>query len=265
MGKSNSKQKKNKVKVDEIIENINSFFKGMKIRQMDIKKIEEELISLFESDDIIDKEKITKFLKNKINNEEYKTTSMDLIRESIQDAKENYKVDETIYEFNDDDNPKPKLQEVKKKDIDYKGIILPIFSILILANSNKEEFIEIFKNINKNKRQRNVRKDDNINYFAKGISLTRVKAKSGTLEKNELEEFLMYYVNFLTLLPMNLLVNNNEGIQMKSEDILVMRKAFEKNNLKIFINKNYLKNYDEGDINLDNFFNSNYLSLNSFF
>ena len=148
MGKSMPKGKKAISYADEIIENINSFYEGMKVRQMDILDMEDQILSILSSDESIDKEIITNFLKDKIYNEEFKKTSMDLVNKAIEDAENNYNLSYTKYKT----SRKSVKQKQVKDLIDYQGIMLPIFSILILSNSNENAFIGIFKNIYEKKK-----------------------------------------------------------------------------------------------------------------
>jgi hypothetical protein len=50
MGKSMPKGEKAIAYADEIIENINSFYEGMKVRQMDILDMEDQILSILSSD-----------------------------------------------------------------------------------------------------------------------------------------------------------------------------------------------------------------------
>ena len=148
MGKSMPKGEKAIAYADEIIENINSFYEGMKVRQMNILDMEDQILSILSSDESIDKEIITNFLKDKIYNEEFKKTSMDLVNKAIEDAENNYNLSYTKYKT----SRKSVKQKQVKDLIDYQGIMLPIFSILILSNSNENAFIGIFKNIYEKKK-----------------------------------------------------------------------------------------------------------------
>jgi hypothetical protein len=148
MGKSMPKGEKAISYADEIIENINSFYEGMKVRQMDILDMEDQILSILSSDESIDKEIITNFLKDKIYNEEFKKTSMDLVNKAIEDAQNNYNLSYTKYKTSGKSVKQKKVKDL----IDYQGIMLPIFSILILSNSNENAFIGIFKNIYEKKK-----------------------------------------------------------------------------------------------------------------
>lgn len=254
MGKSNSKGEKAKEYAGEIIKNINSFYEGLKVRQMDINEIHKQLLFFLDSEESIDKKTISNFLKDKIYNEEFKNTSKDLVIQAIQFANESDNLTFSNIEISGKSVKKKQVKDL----IDYRGIMVLIFSILILSLSNQNEFIEIFKNIYIKKKKRNIKKNKNMGYFAKGIGMLLESNES--IEKKELELFLMYYLNFLTLLPMNSLVSNNEGIPMKSEHIQLMNDMCEKKNLKRIINYNYLKNYGE-HIDIDDFFKKNFLTL----
>ena len=181
---------------------------------------------------------------------------MDLVNKAIEDAQNNYNLSYTRYKTSGKSVKQKKVKDL----IDYQGIMLPIFSILILSNSNENAFIGIFKNIYDKKKIRNIHKDNNMGYFAKGIGALLEKNKSQSIEKKELEQFLMYYLNFLTLLPMNSLVRNNEGIPMKNEHIQIMNAISEQKYLQKFIFSEFLKDYGD-KIKIEDFFIKNYLTL----
>ena len=108
-----------RLNADQIVENINKFFQGMLIRQIGIEEIKEKIKSRVFSSQVTDIEGWKKFLNDEIYNSEYGQTSRALVGEAMQDAKTNYN-DQT----------------------------LPILSLLFLSNSNKDTFINAFKEVN---------------------------------------------------------------------------------------------------------------------
>jgi hypothetical protein len=73
---------------------------------------------------------------------------MDLVNKAIEDAQNNYNLSYTKYKTSGKSVKQKKVKDL----IDYQGIMLPIFSILILSNSNENAFIGIFKNIYEKKK-----------------------------------------------------------------------------------------------------------------
>ena len=70
------------------------------------------------------------------------------------------------------------------------------------------------------------------------------------------------YVNFLTLLPVNLLAKYGEGVKMKGYFVTVLNNAFNKNVQTRFVEDTLFQNYNgQEEINVDNFFGDHYLTL----
>lgn len=240
-----------KLNPDEIVANINKLFQGMLIRQFGVDEITDKVRSRISSGNVTDVEGWKNFLKDEIYNSEYGQTSRALVSEAMQDAQTNYN-DQT----------------------------LPLLSLLFLANSNKDNFLSAFKAVNLAKRTKETGSQlmnvVNTGYqggilagIASGIGA--IKNVAGTvhqatnpsmIRKEDLKNLASYHVNFLTLLPVNLLANHKEGLPMKNYVIPVLNNAFNKNVQSTFIEQNLFANYNnQEEINVDQFFENNYSVL----
>jgi hypothetical protein len=240
-----------KLNSDEIIENINRLFQGMLIRQFGIDQITEKVKSRVRGGQIGDIEGWKTFLNDEIYNSQYGQTSRALVNEAMQDAQANYG-DQT----------------------------LPLLSLLFLANSDKENFVSAFKAVNLAKRTKDTGSDimNVVNTgmtggllagIAQGIGV--IKNVTGTVQqainpslirKDDLKRLTSYHVNFLTLLPVNILANYNEGLPMKRYFIQVLNNSFNKNVQNNFVESTLFSKYNEQEeINVDQFFGENYSVL----
>lgn len=240
-----------KLNSDEIIENINRLFQGMLIRQFGIDQITEKVKSRVRGGQIADIEGWKTFLNDEIYNSQYGQTSRALVSEAMQDAQTNYG-DQT----------------------------LPLLSLLFLANSDKDNFVSAFKAVNLAKRTKDTGSDimGAVNAgmtggllagIAQGIGV--IKNVTGTVQqainpslirKDDLKRLTSYHVNFLTLLPVNLLANYNEGLPMKRYFTQVLNNSFNKNVQNNFVENTLFSKYNEQEeINVDQFFGENYSVL----
>ena len=62
------------------------------------------------------------------------------------------------------------------------------------------------------------------------------------IRRDDLKRLTSYHLNFLTLLPVNLLANNNEGLPMKRYFIQVLNSAFNKNVQNNFVENTLFSN-----------------------
>ena len=156
-----------KVKADQIVENINKFFQGLLIRKIDIDQIKNKVRSLIASGQLTDIEGGKAFLNDQIYNSEYGQTSQALVDEAMQDANENYN-DQT----------------------------LPLLSLLFLANSDQQNFINSFKAVN-------LARGQHVGNDIKTVANTNVNA-TGTvnqatnpslISKEDLKNLMSYHVN----------------------------------------------------------------------
>ena len=240
-----------KLNSDEIVANINRLFKGMLIRQFGIDQITEKVKSRVQSGQVIDIEGWKTFLNDEIYNSEYGKTSRALVGEAMQDAQTNYG-DQT----------------------------LPLLSLLFLANSDKDNFISAFKAVNLAKRGQSVGNDikNVVNAGKQGGIFAGIASGIGAIKnvtgavhqaanpnmvrRDELKTLMSYYINFLTLLPVNLLAKHNEGLPMKGYFVKVLNDAFNKDVQTRFVENTLFVNYNnQEEINVDDFFNNHYLTL----
>ena len=236
---------------DQIVENINKLFQGMLIRQFGIDQIQEKVRSRVQSGQVADIEGWKNFLNDEIYNSEYGQTSRELVGEAMQDAKTNYN-DQT----------------------------LPLLSLLFLANSDRDNFVNAFKAVNLARRAQSAGNDirNVVNAGQQGGIFGGISAGLGALKnitgavqqaanpsmvrKTDLKNLMSYYVNFLTLLPVNLLAKYNEGVKMKGYFITVLNNAFNKNVQNRFVEDTLFQNYNnQEEINVEQFFGDHYLTL----
>lgn len=236
---------------DQIVENINKLFRGMLIRQFGVDQIREKVHSRIASGQATDIEGWKIFLNDEIYNSEYGQTSRALVQDAMQDAKANYN-DQT----------------------------LPLLSLLFLANSDRDNFVSAFKAVNLAKRAQSVGSNINsvVNAGQQGGIFGGIAAGLGAIKnissaahqvanpslvrKEDLKNLMSYYVNFLTLLPVNLLAKYGEGVKMKGYFVTVLNNAFNKNVQNRFVEDTLFQNYNgQEEINVDNFFGDHYLTL----
>jgi len=76
---------------------------------------------------------------------------------------------------------------------------------------------------------------------------------------NDLKNLMSYYINFLTLLPVNLLSQFGEGSPMRGYFVTVLNNAFNKNVQNTFVNSKLFAGYEgRNEINVEEFFEKNY-------
>ena len=240
-----------RLNADQIVENINKLFQGMLIRQFGVDQIKEKVRDRIASGQVTDIEGWKTFLNNEIYNSEYGQTSRALVGEAMQDAKANYN-DQT----------------------------LPLLSLLFLANSDQQNFVSAFKAVNLAKRGQNVGTDiqNVVNAGKQGGILAGLASGFNALQnvagvmhqatnpslirKEDLKNLMSYHVNFLTLLPVNLLAKHNEGIPMKGYFITVLNNAFNKSVQNRYVEDTLFANYNnQEEINVEQFFADHYLNL----
>ena len=209
---------------DQILANINRLFQNMLIRTSDIDQIKEKVRTHILTKQVTDVEGWKTFIDEEIYNSEFGKTIQALVTASMQDAKANYN-DQT----------------------------LPLLCLLFLANSNQSTFLNAFKAVNLAQRAKDTTTDiknvaniipNNFSGFT-GIGLLDIaygvknviQGVGGVIHQtvnpnmirlNDLKNLMSYYINFLTLLPVNLLNQYGEGIPMKGYFITVLNNAFNK-------------------------------------
>ena len=240
-----------RLNADQIVENINKFFQGMLIRQVGVDQITEKVRSRVASGPVADIEGWKTFVNDEIYNSEYGKTSRELVGEAMQDAKANYN-DQT----------------------------LPLLSLLFLTNSDKNNFLSAFKAVNLAKRGQSAGNDirNVVNAGKQGGILAGIATGLGAIRnvqgavhqaanpsmvrREDLRNLMSYYVNFLTLLPVNLLNQYGEGIPMKGYFITVLNNAFNKEVQTNFVQDKLFNGYGNSEeVNVEEFFNQHYDTL----
>ena len=244
-----------RLNVDEILTNINRLFTGMLIRGSDVRQIKEKIRSKIQSGNLQDIEGWKYFMNQEIYNSEFGKTIQALVSAAMQDAKANYN-DQT----------------------------LPLLCLLFLSNSDPNTFINCFKAINLAKRAiqvgSNIQNMANMypgNFSPQGFmnfaqGANNVMNNFGgafhqaqnpdMIQTSDLKNLMSYYINFLTLLPVNLLSQFGEGVPMKSYFVTVLNNAFNKNVQSNFVNSKLFSGYEgRNEISVDEFFDRNYIIL----
>ena len=233
---------------DEILKNLNNLFKGMLIRSISIEQIAETIKNLATSGQLTNVDAWKQVLQDNIFNSKFAQTSKELVNYAMEDAKNNYG-DQT----------------------------LPLLSLLFLAGSDQQQFLTAFKAISLARKAQGIGKDvKNIaNAGKKGGFFAGLKAGLSSLKnlgsaakqaanpkiikKAELRNVLSYHLNFLTLLPVNLLAQFNEGVKMKGYFVTVLNNAFNKDLQNQYVDEKLFANYNNVDeINIDEFYGLNY-------
>ena len=247
-----------KLDADQILANLNQLFQGMLIRSSGVDQIKERVVSRINSKDVADIEGWKNFVNEEIYNSEFGQTTKALVTNAMQDAKTNYN-DQT----------------------------LPLLCLLFLANSDQSTFLNAFKAVNLAQRAgqtgANIQNVYNMipgNFsgltgqgimgIASGVKniINNVggvvhQAQNPNLVRiNDLKNLVSYYINFLTLLPVNLLGKFGEGSPMKGYFITVLNNAFNKGVQDTFVNNTLFMGYEgKEEVNVEEFFNQNYNTL----
>lgn len=243
---------------DQIIANINRLFQNMLIRSSGIDEIKEKVRTHIQTNQITDVEGWKTFVDQEIYNSEFAQTSKALVSASMQDAKANYN-DQT----------------------------LPLLCMLFLANSDQSTFLNAFKAVNLAQRAKetgnNIKNVANIipnnfsGFTGKGLldiasgvknviqnvgGVVHQTVNPNMIRLTDLKNLMSYYINFLTLLPVNLIAQYGEGIPMKGYFTTVLNNAFNKEVQSNFVNNKLFNGYENTEeVNVDEFFNQHYNTL----
>ena len=234
------------LKPEILLKEINNLFKTMKIRKSTIEDISEKVLTRIANSP--SEEELKSFLKEQFSNEEgkYNSTIDHLISEEMDQAK---KIgDET----------------------------LSLVSLLFLSQSIREKFINLFKSINLAKKAKSAGADvmNVINNGMKGgivagivSGLGAIQNISGavnqvsnpsTIRKFDLKNIIGLYINMISLLSSNALDNNREECkEVRNYYFVVLKKAFDKNRQKKYIDDNFFNNISQDEIKIEEFFGEN--------
>jgi len=239
-----NRNKRERLIPEQIIENINNLFKNMSIRTSDIN----DLTTRITSNQLSNNEEWKNFIKKEFMNPNYQQTINDLVNEAF-----------------------------KAASLSFGDESLLLMSLLFLANSDVDKFVTSFQSLNLTRKAKGAG-NEIMNVVDAGMKkglfaglvtgLNAIQNVSGAvsqvsnpnmIRKYDLKNLIFYYINLVTLLPVNLLKKNNEGNIMKEYYYTVLNNAFDKKIQKNFIDE-MLKSYPE-EINIKEFFRENLIIL----
>ena len=246
---SDNKRRKYKLNTDVIIENINNLFQNMYVRNSSISEVSEKVISLIALTQTSSIEEWKNFLNEEIKNNEFEQVTKDIADHAIDEAKTSYG-DQSF----------------------------PLLSLLFLANSDRENFITSFKAINLTNKTKEAGKNilNVVNTGVKGGLLAGIVSGLGAIQnvagavnqvsnpsmirKYDLKNLILYYINFITLLPASILKKNNED-ETAEYIFTVLENSFEKNVLKTYVEAIFNNYSNQEEIKIDEFFGEHLSTL----
>jgi hypothetical protein len=237
---------------EEITQNINKFFHSLLIRSLNLDEIKEKIVKLLFSSKALDLDEWEKLLRETIIDNEAVQTSNKVVKTALDDAK-----------------------------AQYGDSTLPFISLYLLSISNLDSFIEAFKYINLAKNGVDTVKDvknmvetiQNSNNIISGIVAgikTAVKANEvvkqafdpNQIKKEDLKKLTSYYLNFITILPVNIIDEFGEYGPVYENITKILNTAFDKQFRDDFVENTLFSHYqDKETINVKDFFTDNYENL----
>ena len=237
---------------EDITKNINKFFMYLLIRTLNLDEIKEKVVKLLFSSKALDLDEWEKLLKENILDNEAVQTSNKVVKTALDDAK-----------------------------AQYGDSTLPFISLYLLSNSNLDTFIEAFKYINLAKNGVDTVKDvkdmvetiQNSSSIFSGIVTgikTAVKANQvikqafdpNQIKKEDLKRLTSYYLNFITVLPVNIIDEFGEFGPVYENITRILITAFDKQFRDEFVENTLFSNYKDSEtINVKDFFTDNYEAL----
>ena len=237
---------------EDITKNINKFFMNLLIRALNLDEIKEKVVKLLFSSKALDLDEWEKLLKENILDNEAVQTSNKVVKTALDDAK-----------------------------AQYGDSTLPFISLYLLSNSNLDTFIEAFKYINLAKNGVDTVNDmkdmvetiQNSSSIISGIVTgikTAVKANQvikqafdpNQIKKEDLKKLTSYYLNFITVLPVNIIDEFGEFGPVYENITRILITAFDKQFRDEFVENTLFSNYKDSEtINVKDFFTDNYETL----
>jgi uncharacterized protein (UPF0297 family) len=237
---------------EDITKNINKFFMNLLIRTLNLDEIKEKVVKLLFSSKALDLDEWEKLLKENILDNEAVQTSNKVVKTALDDAK-----------------------------AQYGDSTLPFISLYLLSNSNLDTFIEAFKYINLAKNGVNTVQDvkDMVETIQNSTSIfsgivtgikTAVKANEvikqafdpNLIKKEDLKRLTSYYLNFITVLPVNIIDEFGEFGPVYENITRILITAFDKKFRDEFVENTLFSNYKDSEtINVKDFFTDNYEAL----
>lgn len=257
MGVTCSENRKRKIKIElkpeEIVKEINKFFENMKVRSSKVSEVADKVLARIVSTQETNLEEWKNFLKEEIKNIDYEQESKDLANNAMEEGK-----------------------------LSNGSQSFPLLSLLFLAESNSVDFITSFKAINLANKTKEAGNNiaNVVNVVNKGVTgglLSGIVSGLGAIQnvagavnqvsnpniirKYDLKNLILYYINFISLLPVSILKEKKEG-KLEECYFTILANSFDKNIQKKYVD-DIFKNYNE-EINLDEFFGENLLTLKDY-
>ena len=236
------------IPAEKITATIDKFFKEMAIRKIGIEDIKGKLKSRIFSSKVVDIEGWKEFLNEELINSEFANTSKMVANSAMEDAKNNYN-DQT----------------------------LPFTTLLFLSDSKIDTFTDAFKTINLAQNAGEAANDvknvvdtvknqgifsgikEGINALKKTGDVAKQTFNPNMIKKDDLKKMSNYYINFITLLPVDIIDKCGEGGQIQHYITNILNKAFDPKYQNQFVNeKLFAKYYNDDNINIKDFFKDNY-------
>ena len=234
--------------IDKILENINRFFAGLVIRQLGIDKVVEKVKQFITSGQATNSQAWSSFLNEEIYNSNFSQTSQAFVIESMNDAQNTY-----------------------------GDQLLPLLSLLFLCNSDQSTFVNAFKAVNlaKNAQSAGGQVQNAIQAGMQGgfmaglaqgfgavtnvMNVANQAQNPNMISRTDLRNLCSYFVNFVTLMPVNLIAKYGEGSAMKSYFTDVLNSSFDKSVQDRYVESTLFGKYSGQDtVDVDQFFNDNY-------
>jgi hypothetical protein len=236
---------------ERICENINRFFTGLAIKALGIDQLKSSVINFLRQGNALSVDSWRNFLDQQINNTTYGRTSKMVVNAAFENARQNYN-DQT----------------------------LPLLTTLFLADSDRNRFIDVFKSVNLAMHAKdagagavnaiNQIKSGNIlggimggiNSLGQARNVAQQASDPNMIPLNDLKRLCSYHLNFITLLPVDLLEQSQEGSNAVGYIANVLRTAFGREKQDQYLNNTLFANYNGQDrVNVTDFFNQNYQNL----
>ena len=239
------------IPAEKITAVVDKFFKGLAVRKLGIEELKTKLKSQIFSSKVVDMNEWKSFLNKEIINSEFGQTSKLFVDSAMNDAKTNY---------NDQS--------------------LPFTTLLFLSDSKLETFTDAFKTVNYAQHAGDAASDvknvvdtvknegifsgfqQGINAFKKTTEVAKQTINPNMIKKDDLKKMSNYYINFITLLPVDIIDKVGEGGQIQHYITNVLNKAFDSKYQNQFVEEKLFSKYNNQDtINIKEFFDDNYNTM----
>ena len=234
---------------EKINETIDKFFAGLKIRKTNINDIINIVKQKVLTRNISESKDILTELQNELTNNEFANESKQIITKARKVSKEEYNDDTLVYQ-----------------------------SLFFLANGDVDTFTKAYKTVNIAQKGANVASQVNnvkndlfggniLGGIKSGINAIKNTANLGEqvvnpnqMPREDLKKFLNFHINFISLLPVDILKTHTESNKITQTINYVLTNAFGKQPQEKYINDMF-EDYKEDKVNVDDFFKTNYNAI----